>query len=185
MEQRNLTLEQCRQVYDTYLCRDFPADEVKPFSVIRDAFERGAYSAKGFYENGDLQGYAFFHREKAFILLDYFAVCSDRRGQGIGSRIFARIRESLQPGETLFIEAEKPSEEDPTTLTIRQRRIAFYRRNGAMMSGVLGWAFGVCYRLLYCGKDLSDSDVEQGMKEVYASLLAPESFQANIRFSRI
>lgn len=184
MEQRNLTLDQCRDIYDTYLCHDFPADEVKPFSVIRDAFDRGAYSAKGFYENGQLQGYAFFHREKNWILLDYFAVCSGIRGQGIGSRIFALIRESLQPGETLFIEAEKPNEEDPATLTIRQRRIAFYRRNGATMSGVLGWAFGVCYRLLYCGNHISDDDVEQGMKAVYASLLSPASFQANIRFHR-
>ena len=186
MEVKIMSASELEDLYANHMFRDFPAPEIKPLSTLKQLLSTGEYVPLAFIEDGQMIGYTLLIAcdGKNACLLDYFAVCSGIRGQGIGSRIFALIRESLQPGETLFIEAEKPNEEDPATLTIRQRRIAFYRRNGATMSGVLGWAFGVCYRLLYCGNHISDDDVEQGMKAVYASLLSPASFQANIRFHR-
>ena len=35
MEKMRLSIEESRQVYEKYLCVDFPADEVKPFSTIQ------------------------------------------------------------------------------------------------------------------------------------------------------
>ena len=184
MEKMRLSIEESRQVYEKHLCVDFPADEVKPFSTIQRGMESGAYTVYGFYEAGALMGYSFLFRQGHWILLDYFAVCAGKRGSGIGGRIFAQLRQALRPGEVLLIEAEKPREDLVDPQDLRRRRIAFYERNGARQSGMLGWAFGVCYRFLYCGEPQTDSQVEEGMRAVYGALLTPASYRANIRFAR-
>ena len=77
-------------IYDTYMKQDFPSDELKPLSHILKSMEEGYGFSLGLYEEERLAGYAVFIlcEETRCALLDYFAILSDRRGEGLGHRAF-------------------------------------------------------------------------------------------------
>lgn len=71
--------------------------------------------------------------------LEYLAVAPEARNSGIGGSILARLREALagaaQPGtDGIIFEVDRPEDADDSgERELRQRRIAFYRRHGAVM----------------------------------------------------
>ena len=151
MKMVELSDEEIRYVYEDHMRKDFPPDELKPLFMIRQALQQGWYKCYGLKKDEELLGYAFTASDvqtKA-CLLDYFAVISDQRGQGYGSRLLQMLSSRMAPGETLIIEVEDPE----TALsmeekTVRERRIDFYRRNGAKNTSAKVILFGVTYLLL-------------------------------------
>lgn len=106
---KKVSLESARKIYMTYLKTDFPSEEIKPFAVIEKMWNNDSYYVYAFYEKASeddtgksmydqrdiLCAYAFLLADntKHTLLLDYFAVCKDRRGEGYGSRAIALLRE--------------------------------------------------------------------------------------------
>ncbi|MBD5487680.1 MAG: 2-amino-4-hydroxy-6-hydroxymethyldihydropteridine diphosphokinase [Lachnospiraceae bacterium] len=148
----HLTLEQAREIYGTYAQSDFPPEELKPFSVIEETWGRGNYHAYGFYEGTTLCAYAFLMAdvEKRLLLLDYFAVVGERRGQGYGSRALALLREGCAEWNALVIEVEDDELPDinEETRDMRKRRISFYTAAGCLMSTTRSRLWGVDYRIM-------------------------------------
>jgi ribosomal protein S18 acetylase RimI-like enzyme len=69
-------------------------------------------------------------------LLEYFAVKSEHRGQGIGSILLPGVLGNLIAGEQvvgLILEVRSDQAGDESEREIRRARIAFYRRNGAQL----------------------------------------------------
>lgn len=149
---QRLTFAQAREIYETYAQEDFPPEEIKPVSVIEETWKRGNYHAYGFYEGTTLCAYAFFvaDEEKRVLLLDYFAVLKTRRGQRIGSRALALLRETCAEWNALVIEVEDDElpEIDQETRDIRRRRISFYQEAGCYMTAVRSRLWGVDYRIM-------------------------------------
>ena len=143
-------------IYDTYMKQDFPSDELKPLSHILKSMEEGYGFSVGLYEEKKLAGYAVFVlcEETKCALLDYFAILSDRRGEGLGHRAFllfdTYFSENLPQMEGLYIESERVSaaENEKQRLT-RERRIAFYQSCGCEMTDLRAVLFGVDYSVLY------------------------------------
>ena len=148
----HLTLEQAREIYGTYAQSDFPPEEIKPFRVIEETWGRGSYHAYGFYEGTTLCAYAFLVAdvEKRLLLLDYFAVVGERRGQGYGSRALALLREGCAEWNALVIEVEDDELPDinEETRDMRKRRISFYTAAGCLMSTTRSRLWGVDYRIM-------------------------------------
>ncbi len=90
---RQLTLEELRQIYRTYMREDFPLMELRPWFSIGRAWEREEYSAYGYYDEDRLIAYAAFYScgGDPHILMDYLAVVPDLRGRGIGSSFLAEL----------------------------------------------------------------------------------------------
>jgi GNAT superfamily N-acetyltransferase len=71
--------------------------------------------------------------------LEYLAVAPEARNAGIGGSILTRLREDLaeaaQPGtDGIIFEVDRPEDADGSgERELRRRRIAFYRRHGAVM----------------------------------------------------
>lgn len=147
-----LTFAQAREIYETYAKEDFPPEEIKPIGVIEDAWKRGSYHAYGFYEDTVLCAYAFLlaNEEKRVLLLDYFAVLRTRRGQRIGSRALALLRETCAEWNALVIEVEDDElpDIDQEKRDMRKRRISFYTASGCQMSAVRSRLWGVDYRIM-------------------------------------
>ncbi|MDE7259074.1 MAG: 2-amino-4-hydroxy-6-hydroxymethyldihydropteridine diphosphokinase [Lachnospiraceae bacterium] len=147
-----LTLEQACEIYGTYAQSDFPPEEIKPFRVIEETWGRGSYHAYGFYEGTTLCAYAFLVTdvEKRLLLLDYFAVVGERRGQGYGSRALALLREGCAEWNALVIEVEDDELPDinEETRGMRKRRISFYTAAGCLMSTTRSRLWGVDYRIM-------------------------------------
>lgn len=83
---------------------------------------------------GELVGLSMFNSEpeRAAAFLWYMAVVKDRRGQGIGSRIYQEVlrRADIPPSGALIFEVEIPEGENTAEA---ERRIRFYHKQGAML----------------------------------------------------
>lgn len=147
---RPLTVDEAKEIYHHQLKRDFPADELKPWSVIRRCMKSGAYRCLGLYREDRLLGYAFFVLYHRSALLDYFAVLPEYRSEGLGSFFLQKLPEHLEGNPRILAEAETPeaaeTEEEKET---RNRRIAFYLRNGLKDTGLRPRVFGVDFTILW------------------------------------
>lgn len=169
---REIGVEEFAPLYRRHIVEDFPRAERRPLGAIQSLYARGRYSCQIMEEDGELLAYACFIGDPAlpYLLLDYFAVVSERRGSGIGSRFLAEIRDGCRLGG-IIIETEQPKNENPPEeLETRERRIRFYLKCGAVMSDYVWRAFGVDYNLMWlpAGKRASCVDVGEAVERIYA-----------------
>lgn len=90
------------------------------------------------------------------LLVDYFAISPEARGQGIGSQALKAICERYQDKQ-LFLEIEKPKE-DAENQAQRLQRKRFYLRNGFTECGVDTLLFGIEMELLCYGCSIHPED---------------------------
>lgn len=153
-----LTLEQARQIYEDCAKKDFPLEEIKSFSLIEKMWGQGCYHAYGFYEKPSenesrtLCAYAFLlgNNKERVLLLDYFAVCEQKRGTGYGSRVLPLLWKKCARWGTIVIEVEDDelASIDEETRTMRKRRISFYTNAGCLMTATRSRVWGVDYRIM-------------------------------------
>lgn len=168
---RRLNREERASLHREHMTRDFPDSELKPLSMLEDLLKQGINSIWGCFHQGELAGYYVLAQEpgKQMILLDYLAVLPERRGTGCGSMILQSLRQQLSPGSYLFIESELPqAAETPQQRQLRERRVAFYQRGGALLSPLTVRLFGVDYAILTLSNDPPPPAQEQ--EEAYLSL---------------
>ncbi len=61
---QRMEAEEVVQVYENYMRRDFPKNELKPLSAIQRMLDRGMYDCLGLYEDNRLMAYGFFVTDK-------------------------------------------------------------------------------------------------------------------------
>lgn len=98
----------------------FPASERKPFSMIVKMYRRGKTDLWCISRDGVFVGLAATINGEDLILLDYFAVEQNIRGQGVGSEAL-RALQKIYSGKGLFVEIESPYDDSPNRAE-RQRR---------------------------------------------------------------
>ncbi len=160
-EIRTLTLAEMKSIYEEYMENDFPRAELRPFSSMKKNFEKGNYAGFGFYEGEKFLAYACFYNYDGAdqALMDYFAVVPELRGQGIGSAFLQAMIPKLPAGSGILIEAESAdSAENEAERTERERRLSFYERNGAILTGIRCYLLSVDYEIMLIpGPGLIDS----------------------------
>ena len=183
MELKKLTSEEIRGVYKEHLCRDFPADELKPLDRIEVSLREGTYRCIGAYEEGAFRAYAFFVIIGDRCLLDYFGVVPSVRGKGVGTTFLKQVLSSLDM-ELILIEIEDPEEGE---IEIRCRRKHFYLNAGCRDTNVRFITFGVKFLLLEYPTEVTHSaeDIEDGYREIYKAILPQSMFERNIRELRL
>ena len=132
-------------VYKLYLL-SFPKEERKPFFRLWLLSRlHPEVTLRGYGEDGHIFGFSLTVCSEHYHYIAYMAVAPDRQGTGWGGEILNLLRrEHPQP---LLVEVESP-DQACTNLSQRQRRQAFYLRNGfvPLEHGITG--NGVKYRLL-------------------------------------
>lgn len=134
----------------------FPRNERKPVGMILSMCKAGTAEVLSIVDGGRFCGLAITVLYKDMVLLDYFAVKSSSRGQGLGSKAIKIIGERYSD-KRLFLEIESPDDSAPNN-SERVRRKAFYLRNGLAETGVFVKLFGVNMELLTfdCGISFED-----------------------------
>lgn len=163
-------------LYRAHMERDFPDNERKPLPMLEALVERGVNTVWTVERGGQMLAYYVLSHVSgcSSVLLDYFAVVPELRGAGIGSQVLKGIREQLGPERCLLIESELPAAApNPSERRVRERRIAFYRRCGAELSGLGAQLFGVEYVLMTLGK--APADLEAAYRSLYRAMV-PEGF---------
>jgi GNAT superfamily N-acetyltransferase len=151
-----LSPAEIKYIYEKHMTVDFPANELKPLSAIEHLLKKGRYLAYGLFDDDSIRAYAFFAAagKSRSLLLDYFAVKASGRSRGFGSKFLRMLKNEIvtaYPGvNSVIAEVERvrfaPDELERIT---RERRIAFYKRNGFKGTRIKSLLFGVDYSILY------------------------------------
>ena len=185
MEIRLLGERDAEQIYHTYMEKDFPPSELKPFSSVQGLLCRGLYEPLALYEGGVLAAYAWqtVLPDCPGALLDYFAVVPGRRGGGVGTRALRALAAYYAPRkQTLIIECEHPAfAPDPA---VAKRRVGFYLRAGARATAMESLLFGVRYQIyaLPCGGQETDSELRADLETLYRTMVPEPYYRVNVIF---
>ena len=183
-----LALPRIREIYRGRMQEDFPPDELKPLKMIEQALARNEYVCFGALRGAEIMAYAFFVKlkedGKPYALFVYFAVRKDLRGMNIGSRFIQELMQGpLREMDAVLLEVDDPACADtPAEKDIRDRRLAFYLRNGLRDTGVAATVFGVRFLLLALpvGNPVSRQEVRRKYAALYRSLLPARVFAEKV-----
>ena len=140
------------EVYRLYR-KAFPVSERKPFSVIRNMFQKGSVDVWRFTRDGKFAGLVTTVNGKENILIDYLAVDENQRGKGIGGEILQQMKAHYgDKGLFLEIESTWESGDDQQQRLCRKR---FYEKCGFQSMEVSVWLFGVKMELMGLDCELS------------------------------
>lgn len=148
MELLDITAEgkEFRQQFWALYEAAFPETEKKPQAMLECLASEGKEELLAVAENGSFAGLAVNMKAGKTALLDYFAIAEDKRGSGIGGRAIRMLTERFA-GKKYILEIEKQDESAPNA-SERQRRKAFYLRNGLKETGVFVRAYEVDFELI-------------------------------------
>lgn len=185
---RELTRNELKALFDSRVYQDFHKEEIKPFDTTCALIDRGIYQCLGAFAGQELAAYAFVCRagEGKVVLLDYYAVSGDMRGRGIGSTVISMLKERFRGLDGMVCEVEavraSRSEEDRR---VRERRIAFYERNGMHLAPLECTLFGVEYSImsLPCGRELDGTELYHELDQIYRAMFPAELYchKVNLR----
>ena len=187
---KKLGKEEIEQIYDLYMVKDFPDDELKPCAYILRSVEKGYGFILGIYEGDVLSAYGVFVHTDHWALLDYFALVSGKRGTGIGHQVMEifgdYIRGHFPKIKGIFIESENVdfavTDADKET---RKRRISFYLSCGAIKTGIGSNLFGVEFDILFYETNGQTGYNETvSLDEVYRLMFLPEHYEKRVQIFR-
>lgn len=142
--------------------------------------EQGIYECYARYVCGSIAGYAFFDKMDNRYLLDYFAILRGHREKGLGSAFLSLLEKELENAGLLICEIEDPESTEKEEERIRrQRRLAFYERNGFVNTGVRVTCFRVRYLILEnpVSGFHSQGEIREAYADFYRTLLNPLIFE--------
>lgn len=174
---KDITPEEAKLIYETKLIKDFPPEEVKPFKSMMRMYHENQYRFLGFYEQDELMAYAYMVNFDHFLLLDYFAVISNLRGKGTGSKCLNILKEQMKDVYGIIIETENIAcASNDTELHERIRRNDFYRRNGVRETKVREIIYDAAYQNWYypVTKHLTDDEVLRESIHFYEIMIPGE-----------
>ncbi|MBQ8527845.1 MAG: GNAT family N-acetyltransferase [Lachnospiraceae bacterium] len=148
----------------------FPANEKKPFWMIRWKCKQKVSDVWVLEQDDEFVGLAITMNGENLVLLDYFAVRSDKRGSGIGSQALAVLQEKY--GEQRFFLEIESIEEGAKTQEERERRKKFYLANGMQELGVEVTLFGVDMELLGCNCNVDFEEYRGLYFDIYGNWAA-------------
>lgn len=182
-----LNAAQTKDVYDRWMKRDFPPEELKPYGSMAQMMAKGWYEPSALMEEetGGMAAYAFQTVMPGCrcALLDYFAVLPDLRGQGAGTAALGALAAHYAGRmDALIIECEHPAEAPDQE--VARRRIGFYLRAGAHTTAIESRLFGVRYLVLAlpCGGGADDAAVNADLRRIYRMTVPEPYYRGNVIF---
>ena len=152
----------------------FPRSERKPFSLM-ERREKAGHMEILSIEDGEFLGLAITVLHDDLVLLDYFAISPEARGQGTGGRALSLLKKRYA-GRRLFLEIEFP-EESASNYTERLRRKEFYRRHDITPAGLEVEDMGVHMEVLSYGCPVSFAEftslLENGLGKAMFRMVRP------------
>lgn len=180
MNIETLSINELKNIYNTKMQEDFPPSELRPFSSMEYLTELGLYRSFSCRENERELGYALFVANENAALLDYYAIDAACRGQGVGSRFLAGLKEASGAFGAPYVLIEVESVENAKTteqIEERERRIRFYKHCGCFATGVYSFLFGVEYQIMVLPLSITDAptdgDVEESLEGIYNLIVSP------------
>lgn len=157
------------EVRDLYL-RAFPDEERVPLWSLMRKTKRSGNQFLAFEDEGQFVGLTYEITEGDLTLLFFLAVNDQVRSKGYGSRILEDIR-TRHAGNRVIIEIE-PVDAAAENAGQREKRRAFYLRNGFEPAGFNVREQGVEYEILSAGGPVTPDDFMAIMRSYSGRILS-------------
>lgn len=161
---RAKTLKQYKNIFQLYKAA-FPDYERKPLWMLFAKQNGQNGEMISIEEDGTFIGLAISLRKDDLVLLDYFAVRDDLRGNGYGARALKLLQRYYRE-KKFFLEIEDVHDMRGD-LVQKQKRKAFYLRNGMKEQDVHVKLFGTGMELLGYKTDVSFEEYQGLYREIY------------------
>lgn len=140
----------------------FPKEERKPYKVMEQKQQEGKMQIWAIVqETMEFCGLAITILYQDMVLLDYFAICPEKRGNGIGSEVLEILKKKYNKC-CLFLEIESTEERlegvSKEEQKIRKKRKQFYYQNGMKDTGLSVVLYGVPMEVLSTGREIKFED---------------------------
>ncbi|MEG1835683.1 MAG: GNAT family N-acetyltransferase [Oscillospiraceae bacterium] len=153
-------IEFIKKIYD----EAFPKSEKKPFNVIEKKAEKGTVEIL-VIKNDKPLGLVITAIYEDCVLIDYFAIDKNCRGNGVGSEAIRLIKEKYS-GKKIFLEIER-LDETAENNNQRIKRKNFYIKNGLVETGAFARAFGIPMEILSFGEKVTFEDYHKTFRKVF------------------
>lgn len=184
MQVKNINTEQLIDLYENHLEHDFPKSELKSLSMLQSFMEQGIYTIYGLYEKEELLAYALFMRNKdsGIQLLDYFASNRKYRSKGYGSTLLEMLKsdDTISQGYIIEVESVRTAKNEEEKIQ-RERRIAFYEKNGLRKVAIRASVYDVEFDILYLPLrwDGDDAHLYEELKALYLLMFGEERYRVH------
>lgn len=174
-----LNEEELAKLYQERIIYDFPEAEVKPLSLMKKLMRENNYIVLLFKQNHLPVAYTILSslKNRSLVLLDYFAVYPSYRGHGLGGKILTHMKEELLDYDGVLLEVENPMLSNAETRHLKERRIAFYLRSGAIHTHFETSTQNVPYQILFYPikkEKLTMKETKEGMNAFYSYFFPSE-----------
>lgn len=191
-----LNKEQLAYIYSSRMIYDFPPMELKPLDRMYEAYDCGNYVCYAMVDDAcdevdvlkHVLGYALYVKTGEHYLFDYFAINSDRRNEGLGSKFLALLTDQFKDSASVILEVEDPDYSDnEEESTLQVRRFNFYLRNGYVNTGIKVEMFDVDYIVLELdlGKNHDSKTVADLYLAHYKAMLPDELFKQKVKVKEL
>lgn len=146
---------------------DFPANERAPFRFIRKNIEKKIF--EGFLLTDGHKDLAYSinisSTDGDYQLINYLAVLSGCRGQGIGTALLWELKKLYSGKKAIIVEVEPPDDD------MKKSRVRFYERAGfVMLENVEYTLFGVKMCVMFWSDHLSAADMRESIADIIQNI---------------
>lgn len=156
----------------------FPDDERIEIESLYDLYRQNLIEIDIINENDKNIGFAVIYLNENIHLLSYFAIDPRYRGRGFGSMALKKLKEKY---DDLMIEIESTKFKTADDFHLRNRRKAFYIRNGFKILDTEVDYFGIEMELMATTKD---AGIDEYM-ETYLNIFDGDFVNDNIKLINI
>ena len=155
----------------------FPPRERFSFNYLIRVGARPGGHFEAIFDGDVLAGFCLWIEYSGVIYLCYLAVNSAARGKGYGSRILALFKER-NPDSRLFLEIETMSDLNAPNRQQREKRLAFYQRNGFETTDISSKVLGDRYDVLIrCGEQITPREMNRVVRKVAGFPMSLSSYK--------
>ena len=176
---RKLSKKELEVLYKNEMVFDFPENELKPLSIL----EREEYNWLGYFEENVLKGYAILilYESKKCILLDYFAILSTYRKNGLGTQFLRELKEEYREWDAIFIESEAEKSETA------RKRIEFYKHSSAVVTSFIVALYFVEYHILMIplAVALDQKEIIDRVRAIYEKIYTSKQLEEYINIKKV
>jgi len=183
---QEIDLNEFKDKIYSYYERIFPDDERKSFKTIKRIYENGYTQIIEILNNDTLVGFMILNRieENGFAILDYFAIFSEYRNKGYGTKAIELLQELNKNTKGIFIEVDKTGlGKDDAENLIREKRKDFYENLGFKKLSYDLFLFDVIYMpYLYLNTKLDENIVVEQILDIYNTTVGEKLIKKNCKF---
>lgn len=158
------TYNQFKELY----FKAFPEQERRPIFLFWLSSKLGKIDVFTLEKNEEFVGLLITAKNKDIVWVDYLAISSKFRGQGLGSESLERLKEYYSDSR-IFLEVETPLD-NVDNYHQRVKRISFYNQNGFNNSGLRVNCFDCDFTILSYNGNIKYQEYVNITKTTYGPL---------------